>query len=72
MPYCIVELTAPTQVLRQRILNRKNDVSDADLTVLEHQIKNWSVLHKDELHHAVTINTEQHPDINTLIKKINR
>jgi aminoglycoside phosphotransferase family enzyme/predicted kinase len=68
----ILEVTAPAEVLRQRIVQRKNDVSDADLDVLEHQLKNWQPLFKDETDKAVSVNTAQMLDIDELIDKIKR
>ncbi len=71
VPYTIVEVTAPIEVLRKRIIERKNDVSDADLSVLNNQIKHWKPLNEDELSDAVTINTEEPLDVQTLITSIN-
>ena len=65
--YIIMEITAPAEVLRQRIKKRKNDVSDADLTVLEHQLANWQPLHKDEFDSALSINTANKLNIGMLI-----
>ena len=53
IPFFIVETTAPAEVLRQRIVQRKNDVSDADLSVLEYQLENLQQLSKKE---AIGIN----------------
>ena len=72
VPYLIIETTAAEKVLRQRIVARKNDISDANLAVLEQQINNWQALHKNEINHAVIINTEKTLEINTLIDEINR
>ena len=70
VPYIIVELTASTETLRQRIAARENDVSDADLVVLEHQLNNWQPLHEDEINHAISVDTEAALEINTLIDAI--
>ena len=69
--YLILEATAPAEVLRQRIVARKHDVSDADLAVLEHQILNWQPLHKEELDNAISVNTNLMLDVDALIEKIN-
>jgi hypothetical protein len=69
--YIILEITAPTKVLRQRIKKRKNDVSDADLTVLEHQLTHWQALQKDEINSVVSVNTGDVLDIEKLINTIN-
>ncbi|MFV9616674.1 MAG: AAA family ATPase, partial [Gammaproteobacteria bacterium] len=68
--YIIMEVTAPAEVLRQRIKKRKNDVSDADLTVLEHQLTSWQALHKVEINSAISINTTETLDINVIIDRI--
>ena len=68
--YIILEITAPAEILRQRIKKRKNDVSDADLTVLEHQLTHWQVLQKDEINSVVSVNTADAQDIDKLINMI--
>jgi len=65
--YIIMEVTAPAEVLRQRINKRKNDVSDADLVVLEHQLTSWQALQKDEINSTISINTTDALDIDALI-----
>ena len=57
-------------MLRQRIMERKNDVSDADLTVLEYQLSNWQALRSNELVNTVSVQTDQALDINDLIHEI--
>lgn len=69
--YNIIEITAPVEILRQRIIARKNDVSDADIAVLEHQLSNLQPLHDSELTSAITINTAKPFDVETLIEKVN-
>ncbi len=69
--YLILEVTAPAEVLRQRIVARKHDVSDADLAVLEHQLLNWQPLIEEELDNAVFVNTDVTLEVDTLIEKIN-
>ena len=69
--YIILEITAPEKILRQRIVKRGNDVSDADLAVLEHQISNWQPLHEDEKNNAISVNTGLTFEIDTLVDAIN-
>ncbi|MDH5612150.1 MAG: AAA family ATPase [Gammaproteobacteria bacterium] len=69
--YTILEVSAPEEILRQRIVEKRHDVSDADLTVLEHQIANWQPLHEDEKYNTLHINTGQTYDIKTLITELN-
>lgn len=69
--YNILEIIAPSDTLRQRIIERKQDVSDADLAVLEHQLSNWQALHDGELTSAITVNTAEPLDMDRLIEKLN-
>lgn len=69
-PYIILEATAADDVLRQRIMDRKNDVSDADLAVLEHQLSNWQALHSNEFANTVSVQTDQALDLSNLIHEI--
>jgi aminoglycoside phosphotransferase family enzyme/predicted kinase len=71
VPYIILEITAPEEILRKRIAERKHDVSDADLAVLEHQLLNWQLLHEDETSAAISVNTGEELDVEALIDKIN-
>ena len=68
--YSILEITAPADILRQRIVARKHDVSDADLAVLEHQLSNWQALDDRELKSAITVNTAKTVKIDQLIENI--
>jgi len=68
--YVILEVTAADEVLRQRILARKNDVSDADLDVLNYQLENWQPLTADESEHAIEVNTEQAIDLSSIISQL--
>jgi len=72
VPYVIVEVTASSEVLRLRIAERKNDVSDADLAVLQHQLANWKMLQKNEAGNAISVSTEEPLNVGKLINKINR
>ncbi len=66
----ILEFIASNNTLRQRIRDRKQDVSDADLDILEDQIRNWHPLEQDEQAGIITIDTERPFDINKLISQI--
>ncbi len=70
VPYLIVEVTAPVEVLRQRIVERKQDVSDADLAVLEYQLQNWEPLSKDEVPSVISVNTSESFDINEIMNRV--
>jgi len=68
--YIIIEVTAPVEVLRQRIKDRKDNVTDADIAVLEHQLSNWKPLHEDERSMTIKVNNENSVEIDTLIGSI--
>jgi aminoglycoside phosphotransferase family enzyme/adenylate kinase family enzyme len=68
--YIILEFVAENETLKQRIRDRKNDVSDADLNILENQIKNWQHLEPDEKTHSILINTEEPFNIEQLVRKL--
>ena len=72
IPYAILETWAPEDVLRRRIVNRKHDVSDADITVLENQLRNRRLLHEDEQGFVISLNTAKALEIDALIAEINR
>ncbi len=65
--FCILEITAPVEVLKQRIKQRKHSVSDADITVLNSQLASWQPLHKSESAFSIRINTVEKINVDTLI-----
>jgi len=69
-PFIILSFTASADTLRQRIQARKNDVSDADLEVLEMQLKVSEPLCDCELPFQITIDTEQAFNTEMLLSKI--
>ena len=70
VPFIIIEFTASAGTLRQRIMARKHDVSDADLSVLEHQLATAKPVRDSELSSLVTVDTEAEFDAAGLIEKI--
>lgn len=66
----ILDVTASNKELKRRIVARKDDVSDADLKVLEHQITNTTPLLKDELKDVINLDTEKQLDINKIVREI--
>jgi len=70
VPYTILQITAPVKVLRQRITQRTNDVSDANLSVLEHQLSNYQPLHKTETDSCISIDTTQNIDFDALVNRL--
>lgn len=70
IPFVILELTAKPETLKNRIQARRDDISDADLKVLEHQLEHYQPLNRDEITAAIEIDTEQKVDLDRLKKKI--
>lgn len=70
VPCIIVETTAPDEILRQRIRQRKNDVSDADLAVLEYQLAHRQPLSRSEAGSLISLDTSHELDMNLLVDKI--
>jgi len=64
--YIILAVTAPPEVLRQRIIERKNDISEANLSVLEHQLTNCKPPRDDEKSMTINVNNEYKIDIEKL------
>ena len=61
---CLVmlDLKVPETILRQRILERRNDVSDADLSVLQQQLARWQSLGEDEQADTISVQAEKAVD----------
>jgi hypothetical protein len=62
VPFVIVDLAADVSALRGRIARRSldaNDASDADLTVLDHQLRTREPLAVDELADTVTVDANE-------------
>ncbi len=72
IPFIILECTTDEETLRQRIAKRKNDISDADLKVLELQLSKWKPLQENERMNVVAVDTTAPVDINLLVSRINK
>ena len=68
--YHIVEVTAPGDELRKRIIARKNDVSDANLAVLEHQLASREALHAEEREAAILVDTTQAQAVTQVLDRL--
>jgi aminoglycoside phosphotransferase family enzyme/dephospho-CoA kinase len=68
--FVILSLVAPIETLRQRILQRKNDASDADLAVLNGKARSWKPLSDEEERYAITIDTANPFDLSALAGQI--
>lgn len=69
-PFVILECTAGAETLRGRIVQRTNDVSDADLKVLEMQMSKWQPLDNKESSCAISVNTTSQVDTRSLATQI--
>lgn len=69
--FIVLEVSAPEDVLRQRIMTRKQGASDADIEVLDQQLANWQPLNTHAMDHLISIDTTAVIDIEDLIKRIN-
>jgi len=72
IPFLILECCASEQTLRQRIINRKGGASDADLAVLEQQLKQRQDLSDSEKKNVIEINTEEALDLGRVIENIKK
>lgn len=68
--FVIVETRADREVLRQRILDRRGDASDADLSVLEAQLDAGPCLTEDEMAEVFSVDTGVNNDIEVLVDRI--
>ncbi len=75
VPIRILFFHADAGVLRQRISRREregNDISEADLNVLEHQLETYTGLGDDEQAYTVSIDTESVAESQQLLTLINQ
>lgn len=70
--YTIIEVSAPEAVLRERIVSRTRGASDADLAVLDHQLRSWQPLTPDESDCALRVDTSAAPKLDELTAKLDQ
>lgn len=68
--YVILEFTASADTLKKRVVEREREASDADLTVLEHQLGQWKELDASEVDYRHEVSTEKHVDVLQLAETI--
>ncbi len=74
VPLLVLCYTATAETLRSRVDRRAlsgNDISDATVAILEHQLAAHEPLSADERHSCLEIDTEQAVDIEQVLEKIN-
>ena len=72
-PFAILDIHAPENLLRQRILARHHenlDASDADLRVLEHQMAHRDALSEEELAYTIAVDNAGDPDLDAIAARI--
>jgi predicted kinase len=72
IPFIILEFTASADTLRKRIRERAHEVSDADLSVLEHQLVSTEPLTAAEMGYQIVIDTEVEFNAEKLATEISR
>ena len=70
IPFYILQLDIPIPVLEKRLNNRRDDVSEARSSVLQHQINNRQVLTKEELKHTITWHHDKPLTLDQLVGKL--
>ncbi len=70
IPFIILEFTATPDTLRKRIKSRKEDISDADSTVLEQQLLHYKPIKDEERDHVITVDTESSEVIKNLVNRV--
>ncbi len=70
VPWTLLQLEAGPDTLRRRIQQRRNDVSDADLDVLEVQLAHRRPLDASERPHCIRVDTERPIDIEALARSL--
>ena len=73
VPFVILDVTAPENLLRERVKQRMQhgrDASEADITVLESQLRNSEPLDASELAVAIGVDTEQAENVRVLVQRL--
>lgn len=69
VPLTVLDVQAGEAVCRRRLQEREDDVSEANLAVLENQLGSYQALHPEEAR-IITLNSEQKIDIELLIEQL--
>ncbi len=73
VPFVMLDIGAPENVLRERVrrrVQRGHDASEADLAVFAHQLATQEPLMAEELPHVITIDSERPLDMGALVKTL--
>jgi len=66
----VLDMIAPPAVLRQRLVQRKGDASDADLAVLAHQLERYGPPDEDEQADCLSVDTARKVDVAALLEQL--
>jgi hypothetical protein len=75
VPFVILDVTAPEALLRERVKQRMQhgrDASEADIAVLENQIRNSEPLDGDELAVTIEVATERVENVQALVQRLTK
>jgi len=73
VPFVILDVTAPETLLRERVkqrMQRGRDASEADIAVLENQLRDNEPLDDSELAITIGVDTEQTEDVQALVQRL--
>jgi predicted kinase len=73
VPFVILDIRAPEPALRTRLSRRaqlNREASEADLTVLDHQLVTQEPLSADEQRYTLMVGTDPSPDIASLVHEL--
>ena len=66
----ILDLKVSESNLRQRIQQRQHDASDADISILQHQLQHWQPLSENESKYAVEIDLNKPLDLSAIVQLV--
>jgi len=70
VPYSILNITAPEEVLRERLEKREGGASDADVAVMKEQLALFEPFGEEERPHVIPVNSESSFDVEGLVSEI--
>ena len=70
VPYSILNVTAPEEVLRERLEKRESGASDADVAVMKEQLSLFEPFGEEERPFVIPINSESSVDLEGLVSEI--
>ena len=70
VPYSILNITAPEEVLRERLDKREGGTSDADVAVMKEQLALFEPLGEEEQLYVIKVNSESSLELEALVSEI--